>query len=65
MHNLDNNELATIRIAMLGKIDDICKYIRDCEKYNNESGKMFWKDSYEVHTKLLNKLYDHDLLNRS
>jgi len=64
MLNLTNEELATIRIAILGKIDDICVYVRECKQHNNESGERFWQESYDKHTNLLNKLYDYSLLNK-
>lgn len=57
MQNINNNELATIRIALMSKIDDISIYLKDCEKYGNETGKLYWQESIVKHRELLDKLY--------
>ena len=57
MKDLNNNELATIRIAILDKIDNMHKYLKDCENEGNYTGKTYWKESIVRHTELLNKLY--------
>lgn len=57
MQNIDNNELATIRIALMDKIDNMNKYAKDCEKFNNLTGKMYWEESIVKHNELLDKLY--------
>jgi hypothetical protein len=57
MKDLNNDELATIRIAILGKIDDMHKYLKDCENEGNYTGKAYWQESIVRHNELLNKLY--------
>ena len=57
MKDIDANELATIRIALLDKIDKI----KDCIKLSYELDQLseakFWEISLDKHTTLLNKLY--------
>jgi hypothetical protein len=57
LKDIDNNELATIRIALLDKIDKINEAIKITEEINNETERVFWKELLERHTTLLNKLY--------
>ena len=57
MKDINNNELATIRIALMDKIDNMNKYAKDCEKFNNPLGKMYWEETIVKHTELLDKLY--------
>ena len=57
MEQLNNDELATIRIAMLGKIDDMHKYLKDCDTQGNYTGKVYWQESIVRHNQLLDKLY--------
>ena len=57
MQDINNNELATIRIALLDKIDKINEAIKIAEEINNETDRVFWKELLERHTTLLNKLY--------
>ena len=57
MQNINNNELATIRIALMDKIDNMHKYIKDCERFNNLTGKLYWQESIVKHRELLEKLY--------
>jgi len=57
MKDINNNELATIRIALMDKIDNMNKYAKDCEKFNNTLGKMYWEESIVKHNELLDKLY--------
>ena len=64
MHNLDNNELATIRIALLDKIDNISGYIKMCEEQNQIIAKHYWQETQVKHRTLLNKLYDMQLHNQ-
>ena len=57
LKDIDANELATIRIALLDKIDKI----KDCIKLSYELDQLseakFWEISLDKHTTLLNKLY--------
>lgn len=64
MSKLNNNELATIRIALLDKIDDMGKYIKMCEEHGNVTGKLFWEEAMNKHRTLLNKLYDMQIHNQ-
>jgi hypothetical protein len=57
LKDIDNNELTTIRIALLDKIDKINEAIKITEEINNETERVFWKELLERHTTLLNKLY--------
>lgn len=57
LKDIDNNELTTIRIALLDKIDKINEAIKIAEEMNNETERVFWKELLERHTTLLNKLY--------
>lgn len=63
MNKLDNNELATIRIALLDKIDDMGEYIKMCDEHGNVTGKLFWEETLTKHRTLLNKLYDMQINN--
>lgn len=64
MPNLDNNELATIRIALLDKIDDMGKYIKMSDEHGNVTAKLFWEEAMDKHRSLLNKLYDMQIHNQ-
>ncbi len=57
LKDIDANELAAIRIALMDKIDNMNKYKKDCERLGNYSGKVYWEESIVKHEKLLNKLY--------
>ena len=57
LKDIDNNELATIRIALLDKIDKINEAIKIADVINNETERVCWKELLERHTTLLNKLY--------
>ena len=57
MQNINNDELATIRIALRDKMDEINKYIRTNEQENNLIGKLYWEESMNRHKQLLDKLY--------
>ena len=57
LKDIDNNELTTIRIALLDKIDKINEAIKIAEEINNETERVFWKELLERHATLLNKLY--------
>jgi len=57
LKDIDANEIATIRIALLDKIDKINEAIKITEEINNETERVFWKELLERHTTLLNKLY--------
>ena len=56
-NELDNNELSTIRIALLDKIDLIQGYIKLCNELHQPIGAKYWEESLDKHTTLLNKLY--------
>ena len=56
-NELDNNELATIRIALLDKIDLIQGYIKLANELHQPLGAKYWEEALDKHSRLLNKLY--------
>ena len=58
MQDINNNELATLRIALMDKIDKMDRIIKDCEKTNDQLSKLYWEEAIVKHNELLNKLYD-------
>jgi hypothetical protein len=58
MQDINNNELATLRIALMDKIDKMDKIIKECEKTNDQLSKLYWEEAIVKHNELLNKLYD-------
>ncbi len=58
MKDINNNELATLRIALMDKIDKMDKIVKDCEKTNDQLSKLYWQEAIVKHNELLNKLYD-------
>ncbi len=58
MQDINNNELATLRIALMDKIDKMDKIVKDCEKTNDQLSKLYWEEAIVKHNELLNKLYD-------
>jgi hypothetical protein len=57
MKDISLDELATIRIALLDKIDNIMKYIRTNQEQQNIIGVKYWQEALDRHTTLLDKLY--------
>ena len=57
LKDINSDELATIRIALLGKIDDIQGYIKMAQECNELIHLKYWQDALDKHTTLLNKLY--------
>ena len=57
LKDISCDELATIRIALLGKIDDIQGYIKMAQESNQPIYVKYWEDALDKHTTLLNKLY--------
>ena len=57
LKDINADELATIRIALLGKIDDIQGYIKMAQESNQPIYVKYWEESLDKHTTLLNKLY--------
>ena len=57
MQNLNNNELATLRISLMDKIDKMDKIIKDCKKTNDQLSALYWQEAIVKHNELLNKLY--------
>lgn len=57
MQNFNNNELATLRISLMDKIDKMDKIIKDCEKTNDQLSALYWQEAIVKHNDLLNKLY--------
>lgn len=55
--DIDANELAAIRIALLDKIDNIQKYIKMAQDLKKPLDVKYWEVSLDKHTNLLNKLY--------
>ena len=58
MQDINNNELATLRIALMDKIDKMDRIVKDCEKTNDQLSKLYWEEAIVKHNELLNKLYD-------
>jgi hypothetical protein len=58
MQDINNNELATLRIALMDKIDKMDTIIKECEKTNDQLSKLYWEEAIVKHNELLNKLYD-------
>jgi hypothetical protein len=58
MQDINNNELATLRIALMDKIDKMDRIIKECEKTNDQLSKLYWEEAIVRHNELLNKLYD-------
>jgi hypothetical protein len=57
MQTFNNNELATLRISLMDKIDKMDKIIKDCEKTNDQLSALYWQEAIVKHNELLNKLY--------
>ena len=57
MQTFNNNELATLRISLMDKIDKMDKIIKDCEKTNDQLSALYWQEAIFKHTEFLNKLY--------
>jgi len=57
MQDINNNELATLRIALMDKIDKMDRIIKECEKTNDQLSKLYWEEAIVKHNELLNKLY--------
>jgi len=58
MQDINNNALATLRIALMDKIDKMDRIVKDCEKTNDQLSKLYWQEAIVKHNELLNKLYD-------
>jgi len=58
MQDINNNELATLRIALMDKIDKMDRIIKECGKTNDQLSKLYWEEAIVKHNELLNKLYD-------
>ena len=56
-NELDNNELSTIRIALLDKIDLIQGYIKMANESQQPIYVKYWEEALDKHSRLLNKLY--------
>ena len=57
LKDISSDELATIRIALLDKIDDVQKYIKMAQDLQQPISVKYWEASLDKHTTLLNKLY--------
>ena len=57
LKDISSDELATIRIALLDKIDDVQKYIKMSQDLQQPISVKYWEASLDKHTTLLNKLY--------
>ena len=58
MKDINNNELATLRIALMDKIDKMDRIVKDCEKTNDQLSQLYWEEAIVRNTELLNKLYN-------
>jgi len=60
MHQINNDEVAILRIALLDKIETINKQIELSQRVNSVACEFFWKDLLIEHKALLEKLnYKH------
>ena len=57
MQTFNNNELATLRISLMDKIDKMDEIVKNCEKTNDITSKLYWQEAIGRNTELLNKLY--------
>ena len=55
--DIDANELSTIRIALLDKIDLIQGYIKIANEIHQPLAAKYWEETLDKHSRLLNKLY--------
>ena len=57
MQTFNNNELATLRISLMDKIDKMDKIVENCQKTNDQLSVLYWQEAIVRNTELLNKLY--------
>ena len=57
MQTFNNNELATLRISLMDKIDKMDKIVENCQKTNDQLSFLYWQEAIARNTELLNKLY--------
>ena len=57
MQTFNNNELATLRISLMDKIDKMDKIVENCQKTNDQLSVLYWQEAIGRNTELLNKLY--------
>ena len=57
MQTFNNNELATLRISLMDKIDKMDKIVENCQKTNDQLSVLYWQEAIARNTELLNKLY--------
>ena len=57
MLTFNNNELATLRISLMDKIDKMDKIVENCQKTNDQLSVLYWQEAIARNTELLNKLY--------
>jgi len=58
MQDINNNELATLRIALMDKIDKMDEIVKNCKKTNDITSELYWQEAIVRNTELLNKLYN-------
>ena len=58
MKDINNNELATLRIALMDKIDKMDEIVKNCEKTNDITSQLYWQEAIVRNNELLNKLYN-------
>jgi hypothetical protein len=58
MKDFNNNELATLRIALMDKIDKMDEIVKNCEKTNDITSQLYWQEAIVRNNELLNKLYN-------
>ena len=56
MHQINNDEVAILRIALLDKIDAINKQIELSQRVKSVASEFFWKDLLINHKALFEKL---------
>ena len=57
MQTFNNNELATLRISLMDKIDKMDEIVKNCQKTNDITSVLYWQEAIGRNTELLNKLY--------
>ena len=57
MLTFNNNELATLRISLMDKIDKMDEIVKNCQKTNDQLSVLYWQEAIARNTELLNKLY--------
>jgi len=52
MKDINNNELATLRIALMDKIDKMDEIVKNCKKTNDITSELYWQEAIGRNTEL-------------